>query len=81
MYTQIDQAELYEPLIDQEKYDARNDGTAVWYHSFWVRRFKEGNAEVVYSILQDLVTLDVDVASTGDPEYLDDVEARDHADS
>lgn len=51
---QLDQADIYEPIIDTEHIDPRQDGLGVWYYSFWVRRFAEGNAQVVYDILKEL---------------------------
>jgi hypothetical protein len=63
MYTLVDQATIYEPIIDTEKYDPRNDGKGIWYSSFWTRRFAEGNEKVVYDILKELVS-----AWPADPE-------------
>jgi hypothetical protein len=71
-YIQIDQAEIYAPLIEQEKYDTRTDGLAVWYHSFWVRRFAEGNEKVVYDILKE-------VANINPPEMAPDYDGDDTA--
>jgi hypothetical protein len=56
-YTQVEQASIYEPLIEQQKYDGKNDGHAIWYHSFWVRRFSEGNEKAVYDILKEVVNI------------------------
>ncbi|HEX8059522.1 MAG TPA: hypothetical protein VF473_01240, partial [Cyclobacteriaceae bacterium] len=57
MYTMVEQASIYEPIVDLEKYDPRMDGKGIWYSSFWTRRFAEGNEKVVYDILKELTEL------------------------
>ena len=57
-FTLIEQASIYEPIIDTKKYDIENNGTGIWYSSFWTRRFAEGNEKVVYDILKELLASD-----------------------
>ncbi|MEI9920381.1 MAG: hypothetical protein WDO14_16540 [Bacteroidota bacterium] len=56
----IEQASIYEPIIEEEKFDTHNDPNSIWYHSFWVRRFAEGNEKVVYEILKELSEIQPD---------------------
>lgn len=48
------QQKIYDPIMTPAITESWDITSAVWYHGFWVRRLKEGNAEVVYSIMQDL---------------------------
>jgi hypothetical protein len=57
-YTLFNQASIYQPIIDTQKYDVSNDVRGIWYASFWTRRFAEGNEKVVYEILKDLSTIE-----------------------
>jgi hypothetical protein len=73
MFTLIEQASIYEPIIDKEKYDPASDGKGIWYSSFWTRRFAEGNEKVVYDILKELSqiepkTIDFDSETEADPD-------------
>lgn len=51
----IDQMDLYQPILIEEMVTPETMGRDIWYHSFWVRRFNEGNQKVVYDILKELV--------------------------
>jgi hypothetical protein len=53
----IKQGPIYEPLINTQKYNIKEDAQGIWYSSFWVRRFTEGNEKVVYSILKEIVEI------------------------
>lgn len=48
------QQSIYDHIMTPAITESWDVASAVWYHSFWVRRLKEGNAEIVYTILQDL---------------------------
>ena len=63
MFIILEQASIYEPIVDTEKYDPRMNAKGIWYSSFWTRRFAEGNEKVVYDILKELVN-----AEPADPE-------------
>lgn len=52
------QKSIYEPIMHPSVTESWDVTSAVWYHSFWVRRLAEGNADVVFNILQDLAVLD-----------------------
>ncbi|HZY78412.1 MAG TPA: SH3 domain-containing protein [Cyclobacteriaceae bacterium] len=67
-YAILDKSEVYKPIRLQSVFDAEDsENKAMWYHTFWVRRFNEGNAQVVYEILKELVAI-----TPGDaPEYVE----------
>jgi hypothetical protein len=51
------QHSIYEPILAPAIENTWDVTSSTWYHSFWVRRLAEGNAEIVYNILQDLAAL------------------------
>lgn len=73
-YTQIDQADIYEPIMKGSDVDTNNDGQGIWYHSFWVRRFSEGNQKVVYDILKELTDINPENFGEADGGYGNDGE-------
>ena len=51
-YEPIISKDLKKQFISRDGYELKTD--LVWFHSFWLRRMREGNAEVVFEILSEI---------------------------
>lgn len=56
-YILNDQEEVYRPIMTDDVYADGKPNTTIWYFSFWTRRFAEGNEQVVYDILKEIVQI------------------------
>jgi len=52
IFIRADQGHLYESIYSPWKVNNHHD--ALWFYSFWLRRYQEGNFAAVYSILQKI---------------------------
>lgn len=83
-YILADQKDIYQPILNEDLIaDAGNDIEVVWFHSFWVRRFGEGNEKVVYDILKELSQMQQQESYTeaGDGDYGDGYDERGDAET
>jgi hypothetical protein len=67
------QQSVYDRIMTPAITESWDVTSAVWYHSFWVRRLQEGNAEIVYSILQDLGTINYPESGEEGEGFYDEV--------
>ncbi len=88
-YILDEQKDIYEPILNEDLIpDAGAMAKIVWCHSFWVRRFNEGNQSVVYNILEEVSKIErreaeeyVEGDGEGEGDYYDGADERGDAET